>query len=724
MTIRKFKTNEEIQQERQEALGLKPTRMPVDLLLLIYARQSTKGQFIKNRESAKQQTIEQIDRAIELGWPEEKRLLFIENQAKDGTIRSASGTLRIDEREGLSTVMAYINSGEAGAVMGRDVARFFRDEDLVGPVVFAKACKDHHVLVITEEHIYDFNHPKRGRDDYKKFLQEAQAAADYLEKHQKGVMLKNKDRKAQRGEFAGHAVPTGYMLDESRTFYVPNPDHAEAIKMLFKRFRALGGNVASLRREIVGKPIFRDLPPEILERTGRISLTKMPGGWTISTRCGINYILTNPAYIGHVYYNGRIVKKYAHKAIVSEEDFFYAYRRLADIDFDGNPIERPEGVTKRYRQAKSEEPIQALFAGLRHNGTPVIATNIGEKASVYAVRFEDGLRYVIENRSKIAPYPASSAISVGRIDSLLADRLHYRVGEALRNSGEYPVDEDEAGGLEQKRSVIHNQLLARLEEAEKVEDEQSDPHEYLRNAIAGTKAKIAEKERVSEAATDVMDTEDLRKHFESLKRLRRSLAEMEKKLNEELSEKEERETAKGKLPEVYEKWPIMKLEAKQRFIRVVTSRVTLEEVISGWYRLTIEWSPILGGNLVDEAYIWSYRGSESTWTDEEKRILREHYATASRAWLMEQLPERSWEGIRTGAHKYGGGSRKSKSGSTPWMPGDTVIPKHMSWKDWQFIQANDIPAEEVVANRAYWREYVDLTLTENNSTQNRDGLRW
>ena len=48
--------------------------------------------------------------------------------------------------------MLYINSGEAGAVRVRDVARLFRDEDLVGPVVFAKACKDHHVIVITDQH--------------------------------------------------------------------------------------------------------------------------------------------------------------------------------------------------------------------------------------------------------------------------------------------------------------------------------------------------------------------------------------------------------------------------------------------------------------------------------------------------------------------------------------------------------------------------------------------
>src|SRR5581483_3900923 len=200
--MRRFKTAEELEQERLETLGLLPFKMPTDKLLLIYARQSTKGQTLKNRESAMQQTQDQLERAIELGWPFDKRLLFIENQAKDGTVRNASGRLRIDEREGLSTVMIYIQSDEASAVMARDVARFFRDEDLVGPVVFAKACKDHNVIVITDDYIYNFNDKKRGREDYKKFIQEAQTAADFLEKHVKGVMHKNRRRKGLRGEFA------------------------------------------------------------------------------------------------------------------------------------------------------------------------------------------------------------------------------------------------------------------------------------------------------------------------------------------------------------------------------------------------------------------------------------------------------------------------------------------------------------------------------------------
>ncbi len=98
--MRTFKTPEELEQERQEALGLIPFKLPTDRLLVIYARQSSKGQVFKRKESALQQTAEQLGWALENGWPQERQRLLIENQAKDGKIRNASGRLRIDEREG------------------------------------------------------------------------------------------------------------------------------------------------------------------------------------------------------------------------------------------------------------------------------------------------------------------------------------------------------------------------------------------------------------------------------------------------------------------------------------------------------------------------------------------------------------------------------------------------------------------------------------------------
>jgi hypothetical protein len=358
---------------------------------------------------------------------------------------------------------------------------------------------------------------------------------------------------------------------------------------------------AKLRREIVGKVVFKDLPPEILERTGSLSLTKIPGGWTIKSRSGLIYMLTNPAYIGHIYYKGRIIKKNAHDAIVDEDDFWYAYYRLATTDFGGNPIEHPEGATKRYSQVGTI-PYEVLFQDLRYDGTPMITTTVSGKSGVYATRSGTHIYYHIEDRSQLV---SKSCVRVRAdwIDSIFSERLRYRVGEALKSSGEYPLEEEDIEELEKRRQEIHTHLVKTLEYAEQGEDSQSDPLATLRNSINETKRKIAEKVRVSEAATEEMDEEDLKNHFASLKKLRRYLAEMESKLNK--AEEEAQEEAMGRMPEVYERWENMKMENKQRFIRAATERVILDPVQGGWLRLKIEWSPLMGGNLVDVAYIWT-----------------------------------------------------------------------------------------------------------------------
>lgn len=702
MSTRKFKTVGELEQERLEMLGLIPYKIPTDKLALIYARQSTKGQTVKNKESAAQQTKDQLERAIELGWSSDKSLLFIENQAKDGTIRNASGTLRIDEREGLSTLMLYIESDEAGAALGRDVARFFRDEDLVGPVVFAKACKDHNVLVITDDYTYNFNDKKRGKEDYKKFIQEAQAAAEFLEKHIKGVMHKNKYRKALRGEFPGHGIPTGFMLDEDRAFYVPNPYHAEPMNNLFKRFRALGGNIPVLRREIVGKPTFPDLPPHIVERTGPIYLTKVEGGWTIKSHPGLVSILTNPAYIGHIAYNGRIVKKDAHIAIVDEDDFWFAYYRLARFDLDGNPIEHPEGVTKRYQHAKSEL-IQQLLSGLRNDGTPVITTNVSEKSGVYALPNGPGkvVQYCITDRSKIEVNCTRVRINADRLDRLFSERLVYRMGEALKKENQPLLDEEkEAEQLEGRRREIHHELVRKLDETGQSEKKQLDSGTQLKASIAETKVKIADKERRLEVAGSVMSDEDLRDTYAALKRLRLNLADMEKKHAQMGKAEEEQEQAKKELPETYEKWPSLSIEAKQRFVRVATSRVTLDQALTGWLKLTIEWSPLLGSNLIDEAYIWTSTGSDAPWSEEEKRILHEHYLTANRQELLELLPRRSWVAITNKGKVYG--TRPLKKAYHKRV----IDSELLSVNEWNFLQENELPPEELIEKRVYWKEYV------------------
>ncbi len=213
--MRHFLTAEEIAKERESLLNLSRLTLSTDKPLIIYARQSTKDQYIKHKESAMQQTKDLMALGAEYGWSENNIILYIENKQKDGTIKNASGTLRIDERPGLSAVTQRIETGKIAAIMVSDVSRLFRHEDMIQPAIFADLCKKKGVIIITQSHIFDFNKPER--EDLKRFLNEAQEAAAYIRKHIKGVMLKNRDRKATRGEYMGHAVPAGLIPDETAT---------------------------------------------------------------------------------------------------------------------------------------------------------------------------------------------------------------------------------------------------------------------------------------------------------------------------------------------------------------------------------------------------------------------------------------------------------------------------------------------------------------------------
>src|SRR5947209_14638816 len=159
----------------------------LDKFLAIYARQSTREQVINNREAHDQQTIGLVKEAKELGWDDDHILVYIENKRKDGKWRNASGRLRIDQREHLQALVDRIAKDEVKAVLVWAVDRLFRDEDGIQPPTFVKTCREHHCLIITTDDLFDFNN--RRRDDRKRFLDAAQAAADYVTKHVRGRML-------------------------------------------------------------------------------------------------------------------------------------------------------------------------------------------------------------------------------------------------------------------------------------------------------------------------------------------------------------------------------------------------------------------------------------------------------------------------------------------------------------------------------------------------------
>lgn len=175
--------------------------------LAIYGRQSTKNQVHKRVFSREMQTEVLIAKGIALGWPEDAIILYIENLREDGTVRAASGRLRIDEREGLSALVERIENNEVSAVMVSRVDRLFRDETEIEPNKFILICKVHKVYVITLERTYNFANP----DDADLFREKCRQAAAEL-RTQRERLGGPKDLAAQAGFYDGRALCPGFFI--------------------------------------------------------------------------------------------------------------------------------------------------------------------------------------------------------------------------------------------------------------------------------------------------------------------------------------------------------------------------------------------------------------------------------------------------------------------------------------------------------------------------------
>jgi DNA invertase Pin-like site-specific DNA recombinase len=596
--------------------------LALDKFLAIYARQSTKEQVINNREAYDQQTKGLLKQALELGWADDHILVYIENKRKDGTWRSASGRLRIDQREHLQALTERIEKDEVKAVLVWAVDRLFRDEDMIQPPTFVKLCKDHHCIVITTDDIYDFNNKRR--DDRKRFLDAAQAAADYVTKHVKGRMIPALAQLSLRGCADSRMLSVGYIVVD-RQRYLPdgseNPKykrlviyepHARIVRWLFKRFRELGGNLRALLREINAWPyvfpFFED------PRHARyVSLSKNEKGYKI-TRGGLRSLLTNTVYIGWWYFKGVIVSKTNHDPIVSETDFWYAFNRLSPTTIDGEVNERPTVPPARYTHDGSPPPV-ALLDG-------IIA---GEDVPVYVMR-TDPPNYMITNEEPERGHRQKVSIGVAELDAIFTQRLLH------------VLEHTEHGATLQQR--IHEIRNERDQELVSVDAQ-----------IIEVRQQIAKWEKSKRIAQEEGYEDGEREAVRELKSKTAILRELQTKQETAAVEDAELLELLDLLFGAALGWDALDFQKKQRFIRLSTESITLSEVSTHFLKLEIEWSGPY--ERTDVGYIWRKLGYLGLYTDEEKEILRELYPYAERSVILDRLPYRCWQGITAQAYRTG-----------------------------------------------------------------------
>ena len=133
--------------------------------------------------------------AKRLGVQEINIILYIENKREDGTVKHASGRLRIDQREGLSALVERIETDEIKAVIVFLEDRLFRDETQIEVNKFILICQEHNCLVITPHMTYDF----KNHYHVKQFRWKCEQAADFLRDYVRDRLQLKREQFALKG---------------------------------------------------------------------------------------------------------------------------------------------------------------------------------------------------------------------------------------------------------------------------------------------------------------------------------------------------------------------------------------------------------------------------------------------------------------------------------------------------------------------------------------------
>jgi hypothetical protein len=641
--------------------------LPISYLLVIYARQSAKDAPIKNKESYDMQTVRLVEYGHEFGWLDERIILKIENKRKDGKWRAASATLRIDQREGLQSVVWLIEADECKAVAVWAVDRLFRHEDMVEPAVFVKICKEHHCIILTPDDFFDFNNPKR--DDRRRFLELAQQAADYVTKHIKGRMLPARNQVARRGEYDGRSLPIGLILFEGEKKPHEYTPQADKINYLFKRFRGLGGRFNLLWREIGPQ---RDFFPPYPDNAVGVKKYMLGNPFGIS-RSGLINILTNPAYIGWWYFKEKgknaILKKGNHDAIVDEDDFWFAFNRLSKTTITGELNEQRELLPSVRFDRVGTIPALSLLDG--------VATASDARRHVYVFQRADkphGAAYAIIGRGYETVGENDDAYI--RVDEL--DRIfEYKLVNRLKVLDAIEALRQKAAPHTTKEASIYKYL-------QEVQQKVSEANAGVDSQIEEYRKEAENIDRVLRLGAKSLDDTSVVRYTLRLTHLNTTLAELEKKSQKNQKQRENLKKAANLLVLASEGYEKMLFEDKQELVRLVTTKCELTILATRWLKMEIVWSPFLNVPVKDIAFIWHPYGSGDRWSDEEKAILKEQFGSKDIDTILRTFPNHSWRGIKFQATELELHRPKPRQVNT------SPLPDTMSYQDYDIMRQHSL----------------------------------
>ena len=332
--------------------GEKITCKHLERLAIVYIRQSTPQQMIRNQESTQVQ-YQLRYRALALGWPEERIEIIDDDLGQSGA--SAEG------RRGFQRLVAEVTLDHVGIIFGVEMSRL------------ARSCRDWHqllevcalfgTLIADLDGIYD---PSQYNDRLLLGLKGTMSEAELHILKQR--MMQGKLNKARRGELLSR-LPMGYVRRANgEVGFDPDEQVQVVVRLIFQKFEELG-TVNGVLQYLAKHNIQMGMRVRGGLRKGELE-------WRRCKRLTLQGILKNPIYAGAYCYGRRKVdprRKIAGrpctgKAVVDPQDceVFLKDRFTAYISWEQYERNR-EQLRQNRSVAKSIGSVRqgtALLSGL------------------------------------------------------------------------------------------------------------------------------------------------------------------------------------------------------------------------------------------------------------------------------------------------------------------------------------------------------------------------
>lgn len=253
----------------------------LERLAIVYIRQSSMQQVLRNQESTRMQ-YDLVEVARRLGWTQDRILTLDDDLGMSGA--SAEGRL------GFQRVLSEVALDHVGLVVGLEMSRLARSNKDWHQLL--ELCARFGTLIADLDGLYD---PSQYNDRLLLGLKGTMSEAELHILRQR--LMQGKLQKAKRGEL-GKPVPSGYLRKPSGEVVLdPDEEVRDVIRYIFDRFDEIG-TVHGLLRDLVKNDIRIGTRLRTGDRVGELEWRRPQRGLLLD-------ILRNPIYTGAYVYGRR-----------------------------------------------------------------------------------------------------------------------------------------------------------------------------------------------------------------------------------------------------------------------------------------------------------------------------------------------------------------------------------------------------------------------------------